>query len=215
MGIFVEALRWLLELCYQIVGDYGASILFITILVRLLILPLNIIQRKQMKRQRSLQEKAEEIKRSCGKNEKRMNEELQKLYKSEPAAGVVCLVPLLQFPIMLILYRAILVVVTTGTGTMLLPWIDSLLNRDKTCLLPIATLLIQIMPQLYPYIPCFEKLQMPKPQFTMLLPIILMNAVLVFSIPSGVGLYYLTSGLFTAIEQLTSHYLEARKLRFS
>lgn len=215
MGIFVKALRALLELCYQLVGDYGVSILLITILVRMLLLPLSFIQREQMRKQRKLQEKAEQIRKSYGKNQKRINEELQKLYEAESVGSIGCLVPFLQLPIMLILYRAILSVVTAETGTMLLPWIDSLLSRDKTWLLPVATLLIQVLPQLYSYIPYFESLQMPKQQFRVLLPIVLLNAAFVFALPSGVGLYYFVSGLFTATEQMTANFIEVRKLKCS
>ena len=86
MGIFVEAFRALLEACYHICGDYGAAILLITVLVKLLLLPLNVIQRRQMKKQQGLQKKAEQIRKRYEKNEKRMNEELQLslIHISEP-----------------------------------------------------------------------------------------------------------------------------------
>lgn len=215
MGFFVEVFKTLIELCYRLVGDYGASILLITVFVRLLLLPLNMIQRKQMKKQRGLQKKAELLRQRYEKNEKRMNEELQKLYESEHAVGPGCILPFLQFPVMIFLYRAILSVVAAGTGTMLLPWVDSLLSRDKTLLLPIATLLIQILPQFYPYISFFESLQMPKQQLATLLPVVLMNAVIVFAIPSGVGLYYFISGLFTAVEQFAGNCIEVKRLKIS
>lgn len=215
MGILIEAFKAMIEIFYRISGDYGVSILLITVSVRIILLPLNIIQRKQMKKQQSLQKMAEQIKQRYEKNEKRMKDELQKLYESESAGGLGCILPFLQFPVMILLYRAILSVVTVGTGTILLPWIDSLLSRDTTWLLPIATLLIQLLPQLYPYIPYFESLQMPKQQFSMLLPMIVMNAVFVFAIPSGVGLYYFISGLFTAVEQFTGNCMEVKRLKIS
>lgn len=215
MGIFVEMFRALLEACYQICGDYGAAIILITVLVKLSLLPLNVIQRKQMKKQQGLQKKAEQIKKRYEKNEKRMNAELQKLYESESIAGLGCLLPFLQFLVMIFLYRAILSIVSTGTGTLLLPWIDSLLSRDKTWVLPLATLVIQILPQLYPYFPYFERLKMPKQPLSAMLPILVLNAVIVFAIPSGVGLYYFISGLFTALEQFTGNFIEIKRLKIS
>jgi len=215
MGIFAEAFRALLEACYHICGDYGAAIILITVLVKLLLLPLNVIQRKQMKKQQGLQKEAEQIKKRYEKNEKRMNAELQKLYESENVGGLGCILPFLQFPVMIFLYRAILSVVSTGTGTLLLPWIDSLLSRDKTWILPLATLFIQVLPQLYPYLPYFERLKMPKQPLSAMLPILVLNAVIVFAIPSGVGLYYFISGLFTAIEQFAGNFIEIKRLKFS
>lgn len=215
MGFFVEALKSLMEIFYHAFGDYGIAILLITILVRLLLLPLNIVQRKQMQKQRVLQEKTEVIKKKYEKNEKRMNEELQKMYQSESVGGAGCLVSLLQIPVMITLYQAIMSAASVGAGTMLLPWIDSLLYRDKTWILPIATLLTQILPQLYSYIPYFEALKMPKQPLSTMLPILVMNAMFVFAIPSGVGLYYFISGLFTGIEQFVYNLVDIRKLKLA
>lgn len=215
MGFFVEALKSLMEIFYDAFGDYGIAILLITILVRLLLLPLNIVQRKQMQKQRVLQEKTEVIKKKYEKNEERMNEELQKMYQSESVGGVGCLVSLLQIPVMITLHQTIVSVASVGAGTILLPWIDSLLYRDKAWILPIATLLTQILPQLYPYIPHFEALKIPRQRFSMMLPMLFMNAMFVFAIPSGVGLYYFISGLFTGIEQFVYNLVDIRKLKLS
>ena len=210
INLGVEFGTFLLEYFYRMVGDYGIAIVCITCLVRVLLLPVNLMQRKQMKRQKALQERIEVIKKKCEKNEKKKNEELQKLYQSEKAGGLGCLLSILQFPVMIILYRSVVAVIGGGGGTILLPWVDSILSRDRIGLLPTATLFIQVLPQVYPYMPFFESLKIQKQPMTTIIPILLMNAMFVFSIPSGVGLYYFVSGLFSATEQFARYCKDAK-----
>lgn len=209
---FTEALSTLMEYFNQLFGDTGIGIVCITILARIIILPLNLMQRKQLKKQRELQEKSENIKKKYEKNQKKRDVELEKLYESEAVGGMGCLVTLLQLPIMLVLYRSMTVVTAVGAGTFLLPWIDSLLYRDRTFILPTVTLVIQILPQLYAYIPYFEGLKMPKQPLATMVPLFVMNALFVFAIPSGVGLYYFVSGLFSAIEQFVCCCVDVKRL---
>ena len=54
---------------------------------------------------------------------------------------------------------------------------------------------------LFPYMPCFEKKNMQKTPMSTILMLLVMNGMFVFMIPSGVGLYYFVSSLFTVIEQ--------------
>jgi membrane protein insertase Oxa1/YidC/SpoIIIJ len=49
--------------------------------------------------------------------------------------------------------------------------------------------------------PWFEKKQMQKTPMGTILMLFVMNGMYVFMIPSGVGLYYFVSSLFTMIEQ--------------
>ena len=63
---------------------------------------------------------------------------------------------------------------------------------------------VQVLPMLFPYMPCFEKKQLQKTPMSTILMILVMNGMFVFMIPSGVGLYYFVSSLFTVIEQFVS-----------
>jgi len=93
-------------------------------------------------------------------------------------------------------------VITEDATSVLLPWISSLLLSDGTGILPIGTLILQVLPMLFPYIPCFKKKQMQKTPMGTILMILIMNGMFVFMIPSGVGLYYFVSSLFTVLEQV-------------
>lgn len=211
MNILSEGLRQIMEWLYGFGGDYGVAIVLVTVLVRLLLLPLNAKQRKQMKKQQEISGQVEVLKERYRKNPQKLNDELQKLYKREGTGAGGCLIGFLQFPIMMCLYYAIQATAAAGTATVLLPWVSSLLKRDQTLILPVITLVVQILPQTYPYIRFFKELNLQKMPLPMILSTLFMNSLFVFVIPSGVGLYYFVSGLFSAVEQLVVNVLAVRR----
>lgn len=124
-----------------------------------------------------------------------------------------CLISLMQFPVMMCLYQGIRLTAAAGAATVLLPWVPSLLVRDQMFLLPAATVAVQLLPQLYPYMRFFEKLRLQKPSFGMVLTLLLTGGMFAFFIPSGVGLYYFVSGAFSAAEQFGVHAMALRRQR--
>ena len=70
---------------------------------------------------------------------------------------------------------------------------------------------MQILPQTYPYLRFFKDLELQKASVPSIAVILLTNSLFVFAIPSGLGLYYFVSGLFTAFEQLIVNLVEVRK----
>ena len=115
-----------------------------------------------------------------------------------------CLSTLIQMPIMIGLYHGIRNVITEDATSILLPWISSLLLSDATGILPIGTLVLQVLPMLFSYMPCFKKMQLQKTPMSTIIMLLVMNGMFVFMIPSGVGLYYFVSSLFAVIEQFVS-----------
>lgn len=186
---------------YGLTGDYGIAIVMITLSIKLLLLPLNIKQRKQLEKQKEVSQKVAEIQKKYANNQYRMNEEIQKVYAENGLESLGCLSTVIQMPIMIGLYHGIRDVVIVDTTSVLLPWVSSLLVSDMTRILPIATLILQIAPMLFPYLRCFEKKQMQKTPMSTIIMILVMNGMFVFMIPSGVGLYYFVSSLFTVVEQ--------------
>ena len=213
MDAFSKLLLWGIEGLYGICGDYGVAIVLITVLIRTLLLPLNVKQRRQMQKQREIGDAVSTIKEKYAKNPQRMNEELQMLYRKEGTGMGGCLISLLQFPVMMCLYQGIRMTAAVGAATVLLPWVPSLLVRDQTFLLPTATLVMQLLPQIYPWLRFFKELRLQKPSFCMMLTLLLTGGMFAFFIPAGVGLYYFTSGLFSAAEQFVCHVVALHNLR--
>lgn len=199
--MIADLIGQIVQVFYGLTGDYGIAIVVITLSIKLLLLPLNIKQRKQLEKQKEVSQKVAEIQKKYANNQNKMNEELQKVYAENGLGSMGCLSTLIQMPIMIGLFHGIRNVITEDTSSVLLPWVSSLLLCDNTRILPIVTLILQIIPMLFPYMHCFEKKQMQKTPISTILMLIVMNGMFVFMIPSGVGLYYFVSSLFTVIEQ--------------
>ena len=204
MNVIADFIGQIVQMFYAFTGDYGIAIVMITLAIKLLLLPLNIKQRKQLEKQREVSQKVAEIQKKYANNQNKMNEELQKVYAENGLGSMGCLSTLIQMPIMIGLYHGIRSVITENATSVLLPWISSLLLSDATGILPIGTLILQVLPMLFPYMPCFEKKQLQKNPMGTIIMLLVMNGMFVFMIPSGVGLYYFVSSLFTVIEQFDS-----------
>ncbi|MBQ3558025.1 MAG: membrane protein insertase YidC [Agathobacter sp.] len=205
MNVIADFIGQVVQVFYAFTGDYGIAIVIITLAIKLLLLPLNIKQRAQLEKQKEVSQKVAEIQKKYANNQNKMNEELQKVYTENGLASFGCLSTLIQMPIMIGLYHGIRSVITEDATSALLPWISSLLLSDATGILPIGTLILQVLPMLFPYMSCFEKKQLQKTPMGTIIMLLVMNGMFVFMIPSGVGLYYFVSSLFTVLEQFIFH----------
>ena len=99
---------WLFVWLYNLTGNYGAAILLFALAVNLILTPFMAKSKKGMMRQTRLQPKLQELQRRHEGNQKKLNEEMQKLYREEgvnPMSG--CLWSLIPFPILIALYSVI------------------------------------------------------------------------------------------------------------
>ncbi|MFC4546828.1 YidC/Oxa1 family membrane protein insertase [Paenactinomyces guangxiensis] len=99
----------LLDWFKSFLGNYGWSILIVTFLVRLVIFPLTWKQQKSTKAMQELQPQLMKIREKYKNNQQKMQEETMKLFQANnvnPMAG--CLPLLVQFPILIAFYQAIM-----------------------------------------------------------------------------------------------------------
>ncbi|MDQ0417871.1 YidC/Oxa1 family membrane protein insertase [Croceifilum oryzae] len=105
---FVHPLSQLLDYFYDLFGTYGVSILIVTFLVRLLILPLSIKQQRSMQEMQVIQPKIQKLRAKYKKDQQKQQQEMMKLYKEHnvnPMSG--CLPMVVQIPIFIAFYQAI------------------------------------------------------------------------------------------------------------
>ena len=105
MGIIAKPIGYLLALIYRLVGNYGISLIILTVIVKLVLYPLYAKQIKSTANMSDMSEKAKEIQRRYANDKEKMNEEMQKLYAEtgfNPMSG--CLPMLIQFPIIMGLF---------------------------------------------------------------------------------------------------------------
>jgi YidC/Oxa1 family membrane protein insertase len=93
---------------YGVVGNYGVSIIILTIVIRVILLPLGVKQIKSMQAMQAIQPKVKEIQKKYRNDKPKAQEETMKLYRESgvnPLGG--CLPLLLQFPILISMYSVI------------------------------------------------------------------------------------------------------------
>ena len=105
MGIIAKPIGYLLQLIYKLVGNYGISLIILTVIVKCALYPLYAKQIKSTANMSEMSEKAKEIQNRYANDKEKMNEEMQKLYAEtgfNPMSG--CLPMLIQFPIIMGLF---------------------------------------------------------------------------------------------------------------
>ena len=104
----LDALGWLVAQIYSVVPNFGVTIIVLTILIRLVLLPLGIRQIRSMQHMQIIQPKVKQIQAKYKGNKQRQQEEIMKLYREygvNPFSG--CWPVLLQFPILIAMYSIV------------------------------------------------------------------------------------------------------------
>ena len=194
-------------------GSVGWSIVLLTVLIRLILLPSSLKAAKSATKMQLLQPKMNEIKEKYKGDQKKQNEEMMRLYKEEGASPFgACLPLLIQLPILLILYRVFTAGLDTSRYGLLYsftPHPETLqpiflginLAKPELWVLPILAGVLQLVLSL---------MTMPKPvknkdgkadpmqsmtrQMTYLFPI--MTVFIGRSIPAALTLYWVITTIF-------------------
>ena len=109
-------LHWL----NSVIGNMGWAIISLTLLIKVVLLPLAYKSYVSMAKMKELQPQMEEIKERAGDDKQKLQKEMMELYKTQkvnPAAG--CLPILMQIPIFFSLYKVIFVTLELRHA----PWI--------------------------------------------------------------------------------------------
>ncbi|MCQ2567483.1 MAG: YidC/Oxa1 family membrane protein insertase [Mogibacterium sp.] len=105
MRLIAKPIGYLLALIYKLVGNYGISLIILTVIVKLVLYPLYSKQIRSTANMSEMSEKTKEIQSRYANDREKMNEEMQKLYAESgfnPMSG--CLPMLIQFPIIMGLF---------------------------------------------------------------------------------------------------------------
>ena len=102
-------MRDILEWIYGFVGNYGIAVVIFTMLIRGVLTPLEVISRKGMRRMQAIQPKLNALQKKYANDKVRLQQKQQELMQKEhynPLSG--CLPLLLQWPILFIMFYAML-----------------------------------------------------------------------------------------------------------
>src|SRR5690606_27187378 len=136
-SVIAKPILMLLKFLYTIVGNYGVAIIIVTLLIRMLLLPLNISSYRSMKKMQVIQPLLKSLKERYKKDPRQLQIETMALMKREkvnPLGG--CLPMLLQLPIFIALYNVLAQSIELYQAPFML-WITDLSLKDKYYVLPV------------------------------------------------------------------------------
>jgi YidC/Oxa1 family membrane protein insertase len=200
----LAGLHWIHD---HVVANYGWAIVLMTVVIKILLLPLTHSSTVSMRKMQKLNPKIQAIRdryrtkmrdksgRPNLESQRKMNDEVMALYKTEgvnPAGG--CLPLVLQMPILFAFYR-LLTTAAELRGAPWILWIADLSVKDPYYMLPIVMGLTQFLQVLW-------SPQVGDPmQRRLFLFMPLMMTVFFLSFPSGLVLYWLTNSILTIAQQ--------------
>ncbi|QKF58820.1 membrane protein insertase YidC [Aliarcobacter lanthieri] len=196
----------LLQFIQSYVGNWGWTIVILTILVKLVLYPLSYKGMVSMQKLKELAPKMKEIQQKYKDDKQKQSMHMMELYKkhgANPMGG--CLPLLLQIPVFFAIYRVLINAIELKGAEWIL-WIHDLAEMDPYFVLPILMGLTMFIQQKITPTAVQDELQ--KKIFQML-PIIFTFFFIWF--PAGLTLYWFVNNLFTIAQQYTMNRIFERK----
>lgn len=194
-SIIARPLFWLLTLIYKVIGNYGWSIILITLIVRIPFIPLINKGQKSMRKMQQVQPHMAALKEKYKNDPQKLQKETMELYKKHkvnPLGG--CLPMLVQIPVFFALYKILLIAIELR-GAPFIWWIHDLSAKDPYYVFPILMGLSMVIQQkMTP-----STMDPKQAKMMMLMPVVF--TFMFLSFPSGLVVYWLTSNLLGIIQQ--------------
>ena len=209
-GVIALPFLRVLKLFYRIAPNYGVAIILLTVVVRLVTLPMSIKGQRSMMKMQRLQPQVERIREKFKDDQERLNREMVELYKRNhvnPLGG--CLPMVIQFPVFIGLYEALLNAVDLRNA----PFIGWIRDLSAPEFLPVQGLTIPFtnlhgIPVLVILMAATALLQQwisprnPDPsQQKMMMYMPVLFSLFFVELPAGLSLYYFASNVLGVIQQ--------------
>jgi len=187
---------WLLTQINDLVGNYGLSILLLTLVIKIILYPLSAKSLKSMAKMRRLAPKINDLKDRYGDDKQKFMQAQMELWKKEkvnPFGG--CLPMLLQMPVFLGIYWVLNESVELRQASFIL-WYDDLSQMDPYFILPILMGGAMFVQQMLTPMQTADPAQAKMMKF---MPLIFMVFFLWF--PAGLVLYYTANSVLSILQQ--------------
>ncbi|OOM15744.1 membrane protein insertase YidC [Clostridium saccharobutylicum] len=205
-NIFNDSLNYF----FNITGDLGIAIILLTISVKFLLVPLSFKQKLRMKEQQEVSKDLERIKEKYKNNKEKLDVETRKFYEQSAKGMIGSLTSLLQIPIFFTLYNVVSKM-PMQVGSMIVPWVMNLKATDNLFIVPIIYMISVLSPNILSYMPFLRIATQSKlSKVNIIIPGI-MSALITLKAPVALGIYLITSSLFSFIEEVAFRVYVRRK----
>jgi YidC/Oxa1 family membrane protein insertase len=191
-----------LKFFYRLVGNWGVSIMLLTLTVSLLLYPLTYKSMKSMRGMQIIQPEINKLREAHKDNPQKLNREIMELYrkhKINPLGG--CLPLLFQMPIFIALYQTLIRSIELKGAHFF--WIKDLSQPDALSIpfsLPLLGNSVNVLPVLMS-VAMFIQQKVSQPgghaqteqqkQMAVFMPVLF--GIIFYNLPSGLVLYWLTN----------------------
>lgn len=195
LTILAKPIFWLLDNIHSYVGNWGWSIILLTILIKLVFFPLSAASYKSMARMKEVQPRLVAMKEQYKGEPQKLNQAMMEMYRKEkinPLGG--CLPVLIQIPVFISLYWVLLSSVEMRGAPWVL-WIHDLSVPDPYYILPVimaASMFVQTKLNPTPPDPIQAKVMMYMP---------IVFSIMFFFFPAGLVLYWVVNNLLSIAQQ--------------
>jgi YidC/Oxa1 family membrane protein insertase len=195
LSVVSRPLFWLLDRIHRLIGNWGFTIVIVTLLLKLVFYPLSEASGRSMAKMKSLSPRLTALRETYKDDREKLNRAMMELYQREkvnPLAG--CLPMLIQIPVFLAFYWVLRDSVEIRQAPFIF-WINDLSSRDPYFVLPAlmaAAMFIQY--KLNPQVgdPVQQKIFMFMP--------LAMSVTFAF-FPAGLVLYWVTNTVLSILQQ--------------
>jgi YidC/Oxa1 family membrane protein insertase len=195
LTILAKPIFWLLEKIHGYVGNWGWSIILLTILIKLVFFPLSAASYKSMARMKEVQPRLMAMREQYKGEPQKLNQAMMEMYRKEkinPLGG--CLPVVVQIPVFIALYWVLLSSVEMRGAPWVL-WIHDLSVPDPYYILPVimaVSMFVQTKLNPTPPDPIQAKVMMYMP---------IVFSVMFFFFPAGLVLYWVVNNLLSIAQQ--------------
>ncbi|MEJ2456217.1 MAG: membrane protein insertase YidC [Candidatus Thiodiazotropha sp.] len=195
LTVIAKPIFWLLETIHDFVGNWGWSIIILTLLIKAAFYKLSETSYKSMANMRKMTPRLQALRDRYGDDKQRLNQAMMEMYKTEkinPLGG--CLPILVQIPVFIALYWVLLETVEMRQAPWIL-WIHSLSDKDPYFILPLimgVSMFVQQKLNPAPPDPMQAKIMMSLP---------FVFTVFFAFFPAGLVLYWVVNNIVSILQQ--------------
>jgi len=197
LSIIAKPLFSLLTWLHGLLGNWGWSIVALTVIIKAVFFPLAAASYRSMARMKQVAPRLQALKEKYGDDRQKLNQAMMEMYRTEkinPLGG--CLPMVVQIPVFIALYWVLLASVEMRGAPWIL-WVHDLSVRDPYFILPavmMATMFLQIKLNPTPPDPIQAKVMMIMP---------LVFGGMMFFFPAGLVLYWCVNNILSIAQQWT------------
>ena len=195
LWMFSDAIFWVMQKIYNVIGNWGWSIVLVTLIIKLLFFKLSQSSYQSMARMRELAPRLKSLKEQHGDDRQKLSQATMQLYREKkvnPIGG--CLPMIIQVPVFIALYYVLIESVQLRQAPFIF-WIHDLSVKDPYYILPILmgiSMFVQQRLSPAPADPTQAKVMMFMP---------VMFTVFFLNFPVGLVLYWLVNNCLSVLQQ--------------